>query len=72
MTIGDFRKLPQGSEVGWDTEVSAVGIVRRSDNSGRRISWIEWSDGQRTEDYDDWGLAHVFVKTPATNPGRLS
>ncbi len=43
----------------WQQEgqTADLGIVRVDG----RARWIEWQDGQRTEDYDDWALVHVEV-----------
>jgi hypothetical protein len=78
MNSQEFRKLPPRTRVGWDLDVNASGIVccncARPGHYARtgHAVWIEWSDGERTEDWDAGSIAHVFVKTPVNNPGRLS
>jgi len=66
MTIKQLRQLAPGTKVRWNREgePQVNGRLRvaepRNKNSAR---WIEWPDGQRTEDYDDWALVHVCVET---------
>lgn len=55
MTIKELHKLKPGTLVRWSLEPSPPGRVC-GDKTKR---WIEWEDGQRTEDYDDWALIHV-------------
>ncbi len=57
MTVKALKALPAGARVIWDGQSDIIGTIRVDG----RARWIEWSDGQRTESYDDWALVHVDV-----------
>ena len=63
MTIEELRKLMPGTKVVWvqDGSSPSIGIIHTAGVRKKDPRWIEWEDGQRTEDYDEWALVHVEV-----------
>ena len=76
MTIQELRRYHAGAKVLWHRQGDAdvIGTVRVADPANRKSArWIEWSDGKRTEDYDDWALQYVqgYYPTEAAPPSGI-
>ena len=65
MTIKELRKLEAGSPVRWREGPKSPRAGELTDSGFVRVAglsrWIEWQDGQRTDDFDDWALDRVEV-----------